>query len=209
MKTLGLFTALFFLNVSLHAAAPRFYVAGQIGAYAADAGTPTAYGPYVDRGIKSGAEMFTDWSVGAEIRDWLSVEAGYVHFASFSSNVFEFRPGIIPARPEGRWQTYELGGLRLSSVVTVFASKRMACKLLGGIIHSTGTITRRDRFFALLERRVDMDNVGYQFGIAATYQLSKQAAVEARILRYDFGKVDNDPNRITALTYSLGLSWRF
>lgn len=189
-------------------AAPRFYVTGQIGAFAADAGTPALNGPYVDKGIKSGTKTFSDWSVGVEFLDWLSLEAGYVDFTSFSSDVFGVRPGIILTRAEALWQTYDLRGFRLTPVFTVFSTDRVIVKFLGGLIHSTGRVIRRDRTLPDYERSVGLNN-GYHLGVGAAYNLTKQATLEGRIVRYDFGKPEHDSNRITALTYSLGLSWHF
>ncbi|HTX66839.1 MAG TPA: hypothetical protein VMD31_13780, partial [Opitutaceae bacterium] len=95
------------------ASPPRFYVAGQTGWYHADAGSASDYRVYADQGIRSGAKAAVDWSVGADLTGWLSVEAGYVDFASFSSGTFAFAPGVEAARAEATWETYELRAYRL------------------------------------------------------------------------------------------------
>lgn len=209
MKNLRSILSLLFLCTGLSAAAPRFYVTGQIGRFEADAGTAAAYGPYIERAIKSGPKTFSDWAVGAELLDWLSLEAGYVDFASFSSENFVLQPYVLSIRAEALWQTYDLRGFRLTPVIRVYSNDRFALKLLGGLIRSVGRLTQRDRFWSGYERTIEVDDLGYHIGAGLTYNLTKQAALEGRFVHYDFGKPGTDPNRITAMTYSLGFAWRF
>lgn len=210
MKTLRFLLPLLVILPTLRAAVPRFYVTGQIGAFAADAGTPAANGGhYIDRGIKSGTKAFSDWSVGAELLDWLSLEAGYVDFSSFASAVFVLRPDVMTVRAEAVWRTYDLRGFRLTPVFKVFSTNRVTLRFLGGLTFATGRVITRDRTLPGYEWPVDLANASYHLGMGAACNLTKQATLEARILRYDFGKPERDPNRITAMTYSLGLSWHF
>jgi hypothetical protein len=191
---------------------PRFYLAGQIGRFAADAGSSSQFHPgmFADRAIKSGAKTFTDWSIGTELLDWLSLEVGYVDFASFSSGVFQISPGVIidPVTPVVS-QVYKLRAYRLTPVFKILSSDRFSLTFLGGLTHSMSDMTERDSSRFGYERSVDIAKDSYHLGFGVACKLVGQAVLEARYVLYDFGKPQNAPNRITANTCSAGLFWRF
>lgn len=209
MKTLRLLIVLLASGCSLAAAKPRLYVTGQAGWYNADAGSPAASMLYVDEGIKSGPKSFVDFSLGAEFNRWFSLEAGYVKFAGFHSAVFLLRPGFLPTRPEAIWMTYDLQGYRVTPVVRVYSTKRLVLEILGGAIHPTGKVVRRDYTSPSSSLSLSFPDYTYHYGAGASCRLSTHTTLEGRIIRYDFGKPEHDSNRVTAMTYSLGLSWRF
>jgi len=203
-------TVLFCLTLaSLYAAPPQYYVTGQVVGFTADAGSSSNYGPYVDRGIRSGAKTAVDFAVGADFLDWLSLEAGYIDFASFSSAVFVVSPDVTTARAEAVWQTYELHGYRLTPVFHFSLMDRLSFSVLGGLIHSTGKVVTRDRTAPGYESSLGINNNSYHLGIGFAYRLTGHAALEARYIHYDFGKPEHASVRVTANTTSLGLSWHF
>lgn len=212
MKTLRILIPLLLLGTVVQAAAPKFYVTAQIGAYHADAGTQTTGLYILDRAIKSGTKSFSDLAVGAELLKWLAVEAGYVDLASFESANFMLNPDvrfIMAPTPSLPWQTYDLRGFRLTPVFTVYTTERVALKILGGMNRGTGRLVWRDRLRPGPESSQEIDQVSYHVGVGVSSNLSDHATIEARILRYEFGKPRYIPNRITVLTCSLGLSWGF
>ena len=194
---------------SLCAAPPQYYVTGQVGVFNADAGSSAAFGPYVDRGIRSGSKTLVDFAVGADFLDWLSLEAGYVDFASFSSAVFIVSPDVATARAEAIWQTYELRAYRLTPVFHVSLADHLTLSVLGGLTHSTGQVAVQDRTLPRYKSTLDLNNDSYHYGFGFTYRLTGHAALEARYLHCDFGKATHATNRVTANTASLGLSWHF
>lgn len=207
MKSFHPFLLFLLFFTSLHASAPRFYITGQIGAFTADAGTLAALGSPLPSSadIKSGTKTFSDVSLGAELLEWLSLEGGYVDFSSFVSP--SYTRGL-PVAPQALWEAYDLRGFRLTPVFRVFSGDRLACSFLGGITFATGKVIERDKFSTGKGER-QLANSSYHIGVAIACRLTKQATLETRVLRYDFGKPEHDPNRITAMTYSLGLSWHF
>jgi hypothetical protein len=210
MKILRILIPLLLIFPVAHAARPRLYVTGQIGQFNADAGTLAALGsPLPNAGsVKSGMRTFSDLAIGVEALDWLSVEAGYVDFASFISREYTFG---MPFLPQALWNTYDLQGFRLTPVLNVVSKGRFNFRVLGGLTLATGEVIVRDRFSKLNPTVVahKLATGSYHIGIGATCHLARSAALEARILRYDFGKPKHYPSRITAMMYSLGLSWRF
>ena len=77
------------------------------------------------------------------------------------------------------------------------------------MINPTGEVFRRD--FGPVSPKVDfeLDDFGVHGGLGASYKLFRGASLEGRVVYYDFGKPELDPNRITSINYSLGLSWHF
>lgn len=221
MKPLRLLLPFLLLFASLRATAPRFYVTGQVGQFTADAGTVEGAGYFVlpstgERKIKSGTKTFRDFSLGAEFNRWFSLEAGYAHFNAFRSPWMSgLAPGVqtVVAVPDVQL-IYRLQVVRLTPVLSISLTERFSFKLFGGLTHSNNQVTTATLLQASSPRysetgTTDNGELSYQLGVGMACRLTKQATVEARILRYDFGKPENYPNRITALTYSLGLSWRF
>ena len=205
MNLLRILLLFLVITTSLRAAPPRFYFAGQVGNFNADAGSSTQFGPYVDQTIKSGTKTFVDFSVGADFCDWFSLEAGYLDCASFSSQVFVLRPGIETAVAEFVRNTYDLRAYRLTPVFNLSPTDRLSLRFLGGLTHSVGKMVRQGGGML----RVDIDNDSYHAGVGFAYHLTSQATIEARFVHYDFGKLAHFGTRITADTYSIGLSWHF
>lgn len=206
MKSLRFLPLALLSLTTLCAAPPRFYVTGQIGQFNANAGSPTAFGPYVDQTIKSGTKTFVDFSIGADLCDWFSLEAGYINCAPFSSQVFVIRPGIETLAFERVSQTYDLRAYRLTSVFNLSLTARLSLRLLGGLTHSAGNMSYRS---GRVSPGVDIDNDSYHAGLGFAYSFGGPTTIEASIVHYDFWKLAHTGNRITADTYSIGLAWHF
>lgn len=225
MKTLRIILPFLFLCASLHAAAPRFYVTGQIGRFEADAGTVDDAGYYVmpaatQNTIKSGTKTFRDFSLGAEFNRRFSLEAGYAHFNAFSSPQMNSIPPNVNTVVAVRkfYQIYHLQAYRLTPVLHFPITERLKLDLLGGLTYSTSRTISREfppPFTTYTDTETTHTKASYHLGLGLNWDLTHSTVLGARFMHYDFGKIhtgfrqDVSGNRITAMTYSLGLSWRF
>jgi hypothetical protein len=241
MKSLRLGILLLVSLTNLCAAPPRFYVTGQNGRFKADAGTveDAGYYPYpfsINRGtpfgqdsIQSGTKTFRDFAVGAEFSRWFSLEVGYAHFNAFSSPWMSYLPPYVEtamAVPAYRL-VYRLQAYRITPVVRFPITRYFNLKLLGGFNHSDSRIVTGQLEFLslpLTNRYTEVSTThyakdSYHLGGEIDCNVSKCAVIEARFVRYAFGKIPGIPyyypaagppggNRMSVTTYSLGLSWR-
>jgi opacity protein-like surface antigen len=194
--------------VSLCAAPPQFYAIGQVLIYNADAGDTARFGPYVGS-ITSGNKAGLDLGIGADLLDWLSVEAGYVDLGSFTTKAFVLNRYVSTFRPEAVYHTYELRGYRLTPVLHIRLNDHFRINLLGGFTHSDGNVVVRDYTDPAYRTMVGMSNDSYHLGAGLTWRLSGRWALEARYTLYDFGKVYPDTDRVTANALSAGISFCF
>jgi hypothetical protein len=209
------------------ASPPRLYVTGQVGLFEADAGSFEEAGltsaPGLPGGsIKSGTKIFDELSVGADFNGWFSLEAGVAYFAAFSSPQLSAFPFAYDAPLFQK--VYRLRSFRIGPVVSLALNERLVLRLLGGFSHSELDVTTRAWDFAwgggYLGERTERRNAdSYHAGAGLAYRLTRSVIAEARFAYYDFGSFaktaffgpapSSPGHRISAVGYSLGLSWHF
>ncbi|MDD2763884.1 MAG: outer membrane beta-barrel protein [Opitutaceae bacterium] len=235
MKTFRIILLNVVVTSGLWAGWPRFYLTAQVGRYKADAGSVDAAGFYVppgstERMIDSGVSTFRDFSVGAEIYRWFSLEGGYVDFNSFSSPIMDsFPPGTESLAPLPQdILKYWLHAYRITPVVRVPLTQHVQISLLGGFNRSENKVrvTRIDRAsspYSYTEvTSMSLSRDSYHVGIGLDWEVTDNVVITARYAYYDFGRIPGLPkfvslgsspvtspgNRLTASAYSLGISWR-
>lgn len=159
--------------------------------------------------VRSGNQRVSDVSVAAQITDRFALEAGYADYATYKSALLRQRyPTAVAVI---RSYTFDLRGFRVTPVVRLFSSHRVQANMLGGLTLATGQVIEHDRDTPQFprDRAGSLADVSYHIGFDLRYAVTNRTQLEARIMRYDFGRPSELFGRITAMAYTGGVSWKF